>query len=166
MKQLLIATAALSLIGGVAFAQMAPATAGGASTPSNPPSSATSDPGSNTAGSMAPAPATSSSNPPSSATSDPGSNTAGSMAPAPAASTAATSSNPPSSATSDPGSNTPGSMAAASNAPADAASTTYPVCTSKHEDHCVNRSQATRMASASHVKKTKHSAAPAPAPST
>jgi hypothetical protein len=38
--------------------------------------------------------------------------------------------------------------AMASNAPAGAPPESYPICTSKHQDRCVNRSQATRMASA------------------
>jgi hypothetical protein len=63
-------------------------------------------------------------------------------------------------------------------APGDAASppATYPICTSKHEDSCVNRSQATRMASNGmhmrmhHMKHMSSStmttdAAPAPTPS-
>jgi hypothetical protein len=126
MKQLLIATAALSLIGGAAFARTNTASQSmGGTTPATSPGGMTPNAGASA---------------PSSYTSDPGSN--------PASSTAMT-----------PGANPASSMANASNEPAGSPPATYPVCTSKHEDRCVNRSQATRVAS---VRTHKMRAAPSP----
>ena len=116
MKQFLIATAALSLIGGAAFAQ----------------TSSTMPDASQTA--MSPA-----------------------ATPAPAAAPMTDSSMTPTAPAADMSSTTTTSTTTvAANTPSGSPPATYPICTSKHEDRCVNRYQATRMASTSHMKKTRH----------
>jgi hypothetical protein len=133
MKQLLIATAALSLIGGAAFAQTA-------NNPTNNPISDSAAPaGVGISGvTHAPAQAADGSSP----TSQAGAN----MPPQKSSAGAYT----PSPSQSDPSPSAPGisgSTAVASNDSAGSPPATYPVCTSKHEDRCVNRYQATRLAS-------------------
>jgi hypothetical protein len=118
MKSLLIATAALSLIGGAAFAQPAAAPNGQTSDMSAPAASAPADPnGSADAGGTL--------------------NTSSSDMSAPSAPSGAASAAPMAS-------DSTGAMA--SNAPAGNTPESYPVCTSKHEDRCVNRYQASRSA--------------------
>jgi hypothetical protein len=142
MKKFLLATAALSLIGGAAFAQssvtmpdntqpaISPAVSPGAVTP---PQSVGAQTGADGAGTMSPTPA-------------PAAPTA---TPAPDSSTTPT----------PPPTDMNSTSTVAANTPSGSPPATYPICTSKHEDRCVNRYQATRMASTSHMKRTKHSAA-------
>ncbi len=136
MKQLLIATAALSLIGGAAFAQTTGATPGAYASPgSTQGAQAGTDPstGANDSSNVTPGATT---------TTAP-MNNSGSSAQMPSTSMPSTSM--PSAPTSDTSSSMPsGSMA--SNTPSGSAPSSYPVCTSKHEDRCLNRSQSTRMA--------------------
>lgn len=129
MKQLLIATAALSLLGGAAFAQ---------TTPNNPTGNPISD-------STAPA-----------GTTMGGQAATGDMPQAADGSPAApsTGANPAPSSAMSPGMSTDSTSTGAMASPppasptttADATPATYPVCTSKHQDRCVNRAQATRTA--------------------
>jgi hypothetical protein len=132
MRNLLIATAALSLIGGAAFAQNSSMT-----TPPTDHPSAETPAGVGQGGQIA-----------------------GGMTPANADGTPSTASAPPAAPmSSDTGTSAPSTTDTASApAPADASSSamasaapeSYPVCTSKHEDRCVNRSQATRTAMVHH----------------
>lgn len=131
MKTFLIATAALSLIGGAAFAQ----------------SMATPD--------AAAAPAAA----------DPAQAAATPDVSAPAAAT------PDASTTTTTSTSTTSTMTPmASNAPAGAPPESYPICKSKAQDRCVNRSQATTMARSHKMKHmkttdtTETGAAPAAAP--
>ena len=117
MKQFLIATAALSLIGGAAFAQTTTATPD-ANQPAAP---------------MRSAPAAA-----------PTDSTAAPMSAPAAAPDASMTPTPPATDMSSASSTSTSTMAA--NTPAGSPPAAYPVCTSKHEDRCVNRYQATRMA--------------------
>jgi hypothetical protein len=130
MKQLLIATAALSLIGGAAFAQTTAATPGAYASPgSTQGAQAGADPstGTNDNSNVAPG----------ATTTAPVNNGGAAQTPSSAASDTSGSTSMPNASDSN--------GATASNMASPPAS--YPVCTSKHEDRCVNRSQATRMAS-------------------
>jgi hypothetical protein len=118
MKSILIATAALSLMGGAAFAQTSTAPNGQTSDMSAPAASAPADRNGSTDAGGAP-------------------NASSSDMSAPSASSGAANTAPMAS-------DSTGAMA--SNAPTGSAPESYPVCTSKHEDRCVNRYQATRAA--------------------
>ena len=156
MKQLLIATAALSLIGGAAFAQTTGATPGAYASPgSTQGAQAGADPSTGTNDNSNVAPGATSTMPVNGA----GSNSAMPSSQMPSAQTPSAS---------DTSSTMPsGSMA--SNTPSGSPPSAYPVCTSKHEDRCVNRSQSTRMASngsrAHHMKSMSSSSSSAPAAS-
>jgi hypothetical protein len=127
MRNLLIATAALSLIGGAAFAQNSSMTT----------------------------PSTDSPNAQVPAGVGQGGQSAGGTMPANADGTPST---PPATASDSSMSSTGTTDTTSAPAPADglssamasAAPESYPVCTSKHEDKCVNRSQATRTAMVHH----------------
>jgi len=136
MKTFLIATAALSIMGGAAFAQTTAATPGAMASPGS------------TQGAMA-------GTDPSTGSTD--------AAPAAGSSTATPA---PSAGASMPDSSTSAPMVSgstmAANTPSGSPPAAYPVCTSKKEDRCVNRYQATRTASTMHMKKMKHAATMAP----
>lgn len=136
MKTFLIATAALSIMGGAAFAQTTAATPGAMASPGS------------TQGAMAGTDPSTGANDTAPAASD------STATPAPSAGAS-------SSSMSDSSAAAPASSAStmAANTPSGSPPAAYPVCTSKKEDRCVNRYQATRTASTMHMKKMKHSAA-------